>query len=135
MQSRLVGAFPSRWLALILATWAVTSPASAADFQTVAKQAARNNETTDGTAYMDKCAELVGKQMATAMDVCGASFPDSDEPVLIAFVVARDGQVSQRMASPKPFAQCVLSHLPDKITLPRPPRDDWAIAVGVENHH
>jgi uncharacterized protein YegJ (DUF2314 family) len=112
------------------------TPAKAMDFEAAKKEAARNIETKAGNAYMDKIAKRVGTYLAAAMDICGPNYPDTEEPGLIAFVVAADGHVTQKMASPgKPFTQCVLSHLPDNISLPRPPRDGWPVVTGVQNQH
>jgi uncharacterized protein YegJ (DUF2314 family) len=148
MQRRPAGPFKIRQFIVALSrspVWSITglaaafmtlSSARAMDFETATKEAARNIETKAGSDYMGKVAEIIGKNLASAMDVCGPKYSDTSEPGLIAFIVGADGRVTQTMASPgKPFVQCVLSHLPPNISLPRPPRDGWPVAAGVENHY
>ncbi len=110
--------------------------AFAMDFETAKKDAGRKNETTEGAAYMDKCQDVLHKYLTSGMDACGDKFADTKEPALIAFVVAADGHVTQRMSSPGiPFGECVMSHFPANLSLPRPPQGGWPVVVGVENHH
>ena len=108
----------------------------AADFETAKKEAGRLNETKDGAAYMDKCQDFLHKYISSGMDACGAKFPDTKEPALIALMVAADGHVTQKMSSPGiAFGECVMSHFPADLSLPRPPHDAWPVVIGVENRH
>lgn len=108
----------------------------AIDFETAKKEAGRLNETKEGAAYMDKCQDFLHKYISSGMDACGAKFPDTKEPALIAFVVTADGHVTQKMSSPGiAFGECVMSHFPADLSLPRPPHDAWPVVIGVENRH
>jgi hypothetical protein len=108
----------------------------AVDFETAKKEAGRNNETKEGAAYMDKCQDVLHTYLTSGMDACGAKYPDTKEPALIALIVAADGHVTQRMSSPGvAYGECVMSHFPANLSLPRPPRDAWPVVVGVENRH
>jgi len=110
--------------------------AFALDFETVKRDAGHRNETAEGAAYMDKCQDVLHKYLTAGMGACGEKYPDTKEPALIAFMVAADGHVTQRMSSPGiAYGECVLSHFPADLSLPRPPRDGWPVVVGVENRH
>jgi hypothetical protein len=108
----------------------------AVDFETAKKEAGRLNETKEGATYMDKCQDVLHKYISSGMDACGAKYPDTKEPALIALMVAADGHVIQKMSSPGiAFGECVMSHFPSDLSLPRPPHDAWPVVVGVENRH
>jgi uncharacterized protein YegJ (DUF2314 family) len=108
----------------------------AVDFETAKKEAGRLNETKEGAAYMDKCQDVLHKYISSGMDACGDKYPDTKAPALIALIVAADGHVTQRMSSPGiVYGECVMSHFPADLSLPRPPRDGWPVVVGVENRH
>ncbi len=129
---------PSHTLGRLLAPGLVIfcTTALAIDFEAAKKDAGRKNETTEGAAYMDKCQDVLHKYLTSGMDACGEKYPDTKEPALIALIVAADGHVTQRMSSPGiPYGDCVMSHFPANLSLPRPPRDGWPVVVGVENRH
>jgi uncharacterized protein YegJ (DUF2314 family) len=110
--------------------------AFAVDFETAKKEAGRLNETNEGAAYMDKCQDFLHKYISSGMDACGARYPDTKEPALIALIVAADGHVTQKMSSPGiAYGECVMSHFPASLSLPRPPHDAWPVVIGVENRH
>jgi hypothetical protein len=110
--------------------------AFAVDFETAKKEAGRLNETEEGAVYMDKCQDVLHKYLTSGMDACGKKYPDTKEPALIALIVAADGHVTQKMSSPGiAYGECVMSHFPANLSLPRPPRDGWPVVVGVENRH
>src|SRR4051812_20934655 len=129
--SHILGRLPAFALAICSC-----ATASAVDFETAKKEAGRSNETKEGAAYMDQCGDVLQKYLSAAMDACGAKYPDTKEPAMIALIVGADGQVTQRMSSPGiAYGECVMSHLPATLSLPRPPRDAWPVVVGVENRH
>lgn len=129
--SHILGRLPTFGLAICFCTTSF-----AADFDTAKKEAGRLNETKEGAAYMDKCQDVLHTFLTSGMDACGAKYPDTKEPALIALIVAADGHVTQRMSSPGiAYGECVMSRFPANLSLPPPPRDSWPVVVGVENRH
>jgi hypothetical protein len=71
-----------------------------------------------------------------ALHACSRSTPDTKEPASVVFVVAADGTVKRLLYSTDiPFGVCVGSKLRAIKKLPKPPRGDWAVALGAANHH
>ncbi len=141
MQSPPIGAshilvFWGRLSAFGLAICFCAATTFAVDFETAKKECSRLNETKEGAVYMDKCQDFLHKYVSSGMDACGAKYPDTKEPALIALIVAADGHVTQKMSSPGiAFGECVLSHFPAGLLLPRPPHDAWPVVIGMENRH
>ena len=62
--------------------------------------------------------------------------PDTKEPASIVFVIAADGTVKRLLYSTDiPFGRCIGSKVRAIKTLPKPPRDNWVVALGAANHH
>lgn len=75
--------------------------------------------------------------LRAALNACLKSSPNTIDghPGEIVFVVAADGRVKKLVYSADvPLADCVAAKLRAVSKLPPPPRDSWAVGVGVAKH-
>ena len=110
--------------------------ASSSELESLMKQAAQNFQTKEGQRYLEAFQKGIMRTFGKALDTCSTSMPDTKEPASIVFVVAGDGTVKRLLYSTDiPFGRCVGSKIRTIKTLPKPPRDNWIVALGAANHH
>ena len=134
--SRLICALVVTGCAIISST--ESRAAAKAEFDALSKEATRNAKTPEGQRYYDKFLDAVDSAMRAAMDACvNKRLPNtkSGHPGEVLFVIGADGRVKRVLYSENiPFAVCVGSKLRSVSKLPPPPRDSYAIGVGVAKH-
>jgi uncharacterized protein YegJ (DUF2314 family) len=110
--------------------------AASSELESLTKQAAQNFQTKEGQRYLEAFQKGIMPTFGKALDTCSTSMPDTKEPASIVFVVGADGTVKRLLYSTDiPFGRCVGSKIRDIKTLPKPPRDNWVLALGAANHH
>lgn len=114
----------------------MTAGAASNELESLVKQAGENFETKEGRRYLEAFEKRIMPTFGKALDTCSTSMPDTKEPASIVFVVAADGTVKRLLYSTDiPFGRCVGSKILTIKTLPKPPRDNWVVAMGAANHH
>lgn len=109
--------------------------AAASELESLTKKAGENYRTKEGRRYFDAFDKAIMPVFGKALDSCSKSTPDTKEPASFVFVVAADGKVARLLYSTDmPFGVCVGSKLRAVKTVPKPPHDGWAVALGVANH-
>ena len=126
--------------ALIAGSLTLCSLAAAAagssELEALVHQAGENFQTKEGRRYLEEFQKGIMPTFGKALDTCSTSMPDTKEPASIVFVVAADGKVKRVLYSTDiPFGRCVGSKVQGIKTLPKPPRDNWVVALGAANHH
>ena len=107
---------------------------NAKEFDAVVKQATDNYHTNEGRQYSNKFEDAVSASMAKAMADC-QSKPDTVEPANIVFIISADGHVRSVLASPQiEYGSCVASTVRLPTFVPKPPKDSWAVVIGLANH-
>ena len=95
-----------------------------------------NFQTKEGRRYLEEFQKGIMPTFGRALDTCSTSMPDTKEPASVVFVVAFDGTVKRLLYSTDiPFGHCVRSKIRAIKTLPKPPRDNWVVALGATNRH
>jgi uncharacterized protein YegJ (DUF2314 family) len=108
--------------------------ADSGEFDALMRQVTENNRTKKGYRYQEQFLNAIEPALVRALDSCSGK-PDTKEPASIIFIVRADGRVTRILHSPNiPFGDCVASKLSRVSTLPRPPGDNYAVAVGAANH-
>src|SRR5438132_4286976 len=108
---------------------------NSSELEALMKEAGRNYQTKDGQQYGEQFLKAIGPAFAAALHACNSK-PDTKEPASIVFIVAADGRVKKMLYSEDiPFGECVGSKLRSATTLPPPPRDSYAGALGAANHN
>jgi uncharacterized protein YegJ (DUF2314 family) len=109
--------------------------AASGELESLMKQAAQNFQTKEGQRYLEAFQKGIMPTFGKALDTC-STMPDTKEPASIVFVVAADGMVKRLLYSTDiPFGRCVGSKIRVIKALPKPPRDNWVVAIGAANHH
>jgi uncharacterized protein YegJ (DUF2314 family) len=128
---------PRTLIAAVLASCSLAAAiAATSELESLAKQAGDNYSTKEGQRYLDKFQNAIFPVFSKALQTCTPTTPDTKEPATIVFVVAADGTVKRMLYSTDiPFGVCLGSKLRAIKTVPKPPRDGWAIALGAANHH
>jgi hypothetical protein len=126
--------------ALLAGSLALCSLAAAAaassELESLVKRAGQNYQTKEGQRYLEAFEKGMMPSFGKALDTCSTSMPDTKEPASIVFVVGADGTVKRLLYSTDmPFGRCVGSKIRDIKTLPKPPHDNWVVALGAANHH
>jgi hypothetical protein len=105
--------------------------AASSELESLTKQAGQNYQTKEGQRYLEAFQKGIMPAFGKALDTCSSSMPDTKEPASIAFVVGADGTVKRVLYSTDiPFGQCVGSKIRAIKTLPKPPHDNWVVAIG-----
>jgi uncharacterized protein YegJ (DUF2314 family) len=126
---------PSLAGVLTLCSLAAAAAASS-ELESLVKQAGENFQTKEGRRYLEAFEKGIMPTFGKALDTCSKSMPDTKEPASIVFVVGADGTVKRLLYSTDiPFGRCVGSKVRAIKTLPKPPRDNWVVALGAANHH
>lgn len=110
--------------------------AGPSEFDTTLVDALAKGKTKPGTDYIARYSNVLGDYVASALDACGANYPDMNKPAYLVLTIAANGHVMKKLAEPdSAFGQCITSHLPSRMALPHPPTDGWPIVVGVQNRY
>jgi len=110
--------------------------AASSELESLTKEAGQNFQTKEGQRYLEAFQKGIMPTFGKALDTCSTSMPDTKEPASVVFVVGADGTVKRLLYSTDiPFGRCVGSKVRGIKTLPKPPRDNWVVALGAANHH
>jgi hypothetical protein len=113
----------------------VSAVAATSELESLTKQAGDNYSTKEGQRYLQQFEKAIFPVFSKALQTCSSSMPDTKEPASIVFLVGGDGTVKRMLYSTDiPFGVCIGSKLRAIKTLPKPPRDNWAVALGAANH-
>lgn len=113
----------------------VAAVAATTELESLTKQAGDNYSTKEGQRYLTQFEKAIFPVFSKALQSCSSSTPDTKEPASFVFVVGADGTVRRMLYSTDiPFGVCVGAKLRAIKTLPKPPRDNWAVAMGAANH-
>ena len=109
---------------------------SKSEFDAALKQSNRDRETPSGKRYTRQFEDKVFLAVASkAMQTCLSRSRDTVEPAMLVFLVSADGKVTRVLSTPGiEYGKCVVSQLRLPISVPRPPRDNFAVALGIANH-
>jgi uncharacterized protein YegJ (DUF2314 family) len=119
----------------MLCALAVAAAASS-ELESLVQQAGKNFQTKEGRRYLEAFQKGIMPTFGKALDACSSSMPDTKEPASIVFVVSADGTVKRLLYSTDiPFGRCVGSNIQAIRTLPKPPHDNWVVAIGAANHY
>ncbi|MDQ6655442.1 MAG: DUF2314 domain-containing protein [Verrucomicrobiota bacterium] len=114
----------------------VAAAAATSELESLTKQAGDNYSTKEGQRYLAQFEKAIFPVFSKALQSCTSSTPDTKDPASVVFLVAADGTVRRMLYSTEiPFGVCLGSKLRAIKTLPKPPRDNWAVALGAANHH
>jgi uncharacterized protein YegJ (DUF2314 family) len=114
----------------------VAAAAASGELESLTKQAGQNFQTKEGQRYLQAFQKGIMPTFGKALDTCSSSMPDTKEPATIVFIVAAGGTVKRLLYSTDiPFGTCVGPKLRAIKTLPKPPHDNWVVALGAANHH
>jgi uncharacterized protein YegJ (DUF2314 family) len=123
--------------AAVLASCSLAAAVAAtSELDSLAKQAGDNYSTKEGQQYLEDFQNAIFPVFSKALQTCTPATPDTKEPATIVFLVATDGTVKRILYSTDiPFGVCLGSKLRGIKKVPKPPRNDWAVALGAANHH
>jgi hypothetical protein len=109
---------------------------SKSEFNAALKQSNRDRETSSGKRYARQIEDKLFLAVASkAMQACLSRTRDTVEPAMLVFMVSADGKIRRVLSIPGiAYGECVVSQLRLPISVPRPPHDNFAVALGVENH-
>jgi hypothetical protein len=131
----------SRWSFVIAAVLlsiglSPTNAKSKAEFEVALQQSNRDRETPSGKRYTRHFENKVFLAVASkAMQTCLSRSRDTAEPAMLVFLISADGKVRRVLSTPGiEYGECVVSQLRLPISVPRPPHDNFAVALGVANH-
>jgi hypothetical protein len=126
----------SLFAALLTSCALVAAVAATSELESLTKQAGDNYSTKEGQHYLfQQFEKAIFPVFSKALQTCSARTPDTKEPASFAFLIGADGTVKRMLYSTDiPFGVCVGSKLHAIKTLPRPPHDNWAVALGAANH-
>lgn len=109
---------------------------SKSEFDAALKQSNRDRETPSGKRYTRQFEDRVFLAVASkAMQTCLKSSHDTVEPAILVFLISANGKVTRVLSTPGlQYGECVVSQLRLPISVPRPPHDNFAVALGIANH-
>ena len=109
---------------------------SKAEFETAFKQSNRDRGTPAGTRYTREFENKIFFAVASqSMQTCVSRSRDTVEPAMLVFMISADGKVRRVLSTPGiEYGECIVSQLRLPISVPRPPHDNFAVALGVANH-
>ena len=118
-----------------MALFLVATAEGASRLDTVSEEASRNYGTPEGQRYFDRFDKAIMPVWHKALADCSRRSPDTKEPATFVFVISADGRVKEILYSRNiPLAQCMAPRLRAITSVPRPPRDSWAVALAAANH-
>jgi len=110
--------------------------AASADLESLDNQARQNSGTKKGQQYLEDFQNAILPVFSKALQTCTPITPDTKEPATLAFLISSDGSVKRMLYSTNiPFGACLGSKLRAIKKVPKPPGDNWAVALGAANHH
>ena len=131
----------SRWSFVIVAVLfsiglSPTNAKSKAEFEVALQQSNRDRETAAGKRYTREFEDKIFLAVASpAMERCMSRSRDTVEPAMLVFMISGDGKIRRVLSTPGiEYGECIVSRLRLPISVPRPPHDNFAVALGVENH-
>jgi hypothetical protein len=131
----------SRWsfviVAVLLSIDLYSSNAkSKSEFETAFQQSNRDKETPAGKRYAREFEDKIFLAVASqSMQTCVTRSRDTGEPAMLVFIISADGNIRRVLSTPGiEYGECIVSRLRLPISVPRPPHDNFAVAVGVANH-
>ena len=109
---------------------------SKSDYNAALKQSNQDRETSSGKRYTRQFEDKVFLAVTSkAMQSCLNRSRDTVEPAMLVFLISVDGKVTRVLSTPGiDYGKCIVSQLGLPISVPRPPHDNFAVAIGVENH-
>jgi hypothetical protein len=131
----------NRWsfviVSLLLSTGLPMADAtSKSEFDAALKQSNRDRETPSGKRYTRQFEDKVFFAVASqAMQACFSRSRDTAEPAMLVFLISANGRVTRVLSTPGiQYGECVVRQLRLPMSVPRPPHDNFAVALGVANH-
>jgi hypothetical protein len=131
----------SRWSVVIVAVLLSIGPYPAnakykAEFDAALKQSNRDRETPSGKRYAREFEDKIFFAIASqAMETCVSRSRDTVGPAMLVFMISADGKIRRVLSTPGiEYGECIVSRLRLPISVPRPPHDNFAVALGVANH-
>ena len=109
---------------------------SKSEYNAALKQSNQERETSSGKRYTRQFEDKVFLAVASqAMQSCLSRSRDTVEPAMLVFLVSANGKITRVLSRPGiEYGECIVSQLRLPISVPRPPHDNFAVAIGVENH-
>jgi hypothetical protein len=109
---------------------------SKSEYNAALKQSNEDRETPSGKRYTREFEDKVFFAVTSkAMQSCLSRSRDTVEPAMLVFLISANGKVTRVLSRPGiEYSKCVASQLRLPISVPRPPHDNFAVAIGVENH-
>jgi hypothetical protein len=109
---------------------------SKAEFENAFKQSNRDKETPTGKRYTREFEDKIFFAVASqSMEACVSRSRDTVEPAMLVFMISADGKIRRVLSTPGiEYGECIVSQLRLPISVPRPPHDNFAVALGVANH-
>jgi hypothetical protein len=106
---------------------------SKSEFDAALKQSNRDRETPAGKRYARQFEDKVFLAVASqAMQSCLSRSRDTVEPAMLVFLISANGKVTRVLSAPgMDYGKCVVSQLRLPISVPPPPHDNFAVALGV----
>ena len=131
----------SRWSFVIVAVLLSiglypTNAKSKSEFEIAFKQSNRDKETPAGKRYTREFEDKIFLAVASqSMQTCVSRSRDTVEPAMLVFMISADGKIRRVLSTPGiEYGECIVSRLRLPISVPRPPHDNFAVALGVANH-
>jgi hypothetical protein len=109
---------------------------SKSEFDVALNQSNRDRDTPSGKRYARQFEDKVFLAVASkAMQTCLSRSRDTVQPAMLVFIISADGKIRHVLSTPGiQFGECVVSQLRLPISVPRPPHDNFAVALGIANH-
>ena len=131
----------SRWSFVVVAVLLSIGPypssaKSSAEFEVTLQQSNRDRETPAGKRYTREFEDKIFLAVASqSMERCMSRSRDTVEPAMLVFMISGDGKIRRVLSTPGiEYGECIVSRLRLPISVPRPPHDNFAVALGVANH-
>jgi uncharacterized protein YegJ (DUF2314 family) len=146
MSSQLAKIFPGRRLlarrsgfrlggGFLAALFLTATAEGASRLDALSEEAARNYRSPEGKRYFERFDKAIMPVFAKAFVNCAARTPDTKEPATFVFIISADGRVKEILHSRSiALGQCMAARLRAITSVPRPPRDSWAVALAAANH-
>ena len=109
---------------------------SKSEYNAALKQSNQDRETPSGKRYTRQFEDKVFLAVASkAMQSCLSQSRDTVQPAMLVFLVSANGKITRVLSTPGvEYGECIVSKLGLPVSVPRPPHDNFAVAIGVENH-
>jgi hypothetical protein len=131
----------SRWSFVVVAVLlsiglCQTNAKSNAEFEVGLQQSNRDRETPPGKRYTRQFEDKIFLAVASqAMETCVSRSRDTVATAMLVFIISADGKIRRVLSTPGiEYGKCIVSQLRLPISVPRPPHDNFAVALGVANN-